>query len=74
MKQGLQTIKGWLEAITGVLASLLVVSLLINILFPDALGEFNALNNLGVWMKSVGDNGLAGVLAILLVYVWYQKK
>ena len=65
MKQGLQAVKSWLEAITGVLASLLVVSLLINILFPDALGEFSALDNLGIWMKSVGDNGLAGVLAIL---------
>ena len=56
------------------MASLLVVSLLINILFPNALGDFNALNNLGAWIQGVGDRGLAGVLAILLVYVWYQKK
>ena len=74
MKQGLQTVKSWLEAVTGVLASLLVVSLLINILFPNALGDFNGLNNLGAWIQGVGDRGLAGVLAILLVYVWYQKK
>ena len=73
MKQGLQTVKSWLEAITGVLSGLLVVSLLIGILYPGALGDFSPLENLAVWLDKVGDGGLAGLLAIMLVYVWYKK-
>ena len=73
MKQGLQTVKSWLVALTGVLAGLLVVSLLIGILYPDAFGSWSPINNLGAWLSSVGDQGLAGLLAILLVYVWYKK-
>ena len=73
MKEGLQTVKSWLEAITGVLAGLLVVSLLIGILCPDAFGSWSPINNLGAWLSSVGDRGLAGVLAIMLIYVWYKK-
>jgi|TARA_Y100000994_G_C15576539_1_gene394743 hypothetical protein len=73
MKEGLQTVKSWLDALTGVLAGLLVVSLLIGILYPDAFGSWSPINNLGAWLSSVGDQGLAGLLAILLVYVWYKK-
>ena len=73
MKEGLQTVKSWLDALTGVLAGLLVVSLLIGILYPDAFGSWSPINNLGAWLSNVGDQGLAGLLAILLVYVWYKK-
>ena len=73
MKEGLQTVKSWLDALTGVLAGLLVVSLLIGILYPDAFGAWSPINNLGAWINSVGDRGLAGLLGILLVYVWYKK-
>ena len=78
MKQGLQTIKSWLDAITQVLAGLLVVSVLIGILYPNAFGtgpgSFNPLQSIGDWIGRIGDGGLAGLLAIMLVYVWYKKR
>ena len=71
MKQGLQTVKSWLDALTGLLVGLLVVTLLIGIIWSD---QFGTLGNLESFLSRVGDKGLAGLLAIVLVIVWYKKK
>ncbi|MAV65200.1 MAG: hypothetical protein CBD97_03795 [Pelagibacteraceae bacterium TMED237] len=71
MKQGLQTIKNWLDGLTGVLTGLLVLGLLVGIIWED---YFGTLGNLARFLESVGDKGLAGLLAIVLVMMWYQKK
>ena len=71
MKQGLQTVKSWLDALTGLLIGLLVVTLLIGIIWSD---QFGTLGNLEAFLSGVGDKGLAGLLAIVLVVVWYKKK
>ena len=71
MKQGLQTVKSWLDALTGLLICLLVVTLLIGIIWSD---QFGTLGNLEAFLSRVGDKGLAGLLAIVLVVVWYKKK
>ncbi len=71
MKQGLQTVKSWLDALTGLLIGLLVVTLLIGIIWSD---QFGTLGNLEAFLSRVGDRGLAGLLAIVLVVVWYKKK
>ena len=71
MKQGLQTVKSWLDALTGLLVGLLVVTLLIGIIWSD---QFGTLGNLEAFLSRVGDKGLAGLLAIVLVIVWYKKK
>ena len=71
MKDGLQVVKTWLDGLTGLLTGLLVVSLLVGILYED---YFGTLANLNLFLSSVGDKGLAGLLAIVLVTVWYKKK
>ena len=71
MKQGLQTVKSWLDALTGLLVGLLVVTLLIGIIWSD---QFGTLGNLEAFLSRVGDKGLAGLLAIVLVVVWYKKR
>ena len=71
MKQGLQTVKSWLDALTGLLTGLLVITLLIGIIWSD---QFGTLGNLEAFLSRVGDKGLAGLLAIVLVIVWYKKK
>tara|TARA_Y100000996_G_C22470699_1_gene621986 strand:- start:690 stop:905 length:216 start_codon:yes stop_codon:yes gene_type:complete len=71
MKQGLQTVKSWLDALTGLLVGLLVITLLIGIIWSD---QFGTLGNLEAFLSRVGDKGLAGLLAIVLVVVWYKKK
>ncbi len=71
MKQGLQTIKNWLDGLTGVLTGLLVLGLLVGIIWED---YFGTLGNLARFLESVGDKGLAGLLAIVLVMMWYKKK
>ena len=71
MKQGLQVVKSWLDGITGLLTGLLVLGLLVGILYED---YFGTLGNLAKFLDTVGDKGLAGLLAIVLVTVWYKKK
>ena len=71
MKDGLQVVKTWLDGLTGLLTGLLVVSLLVGILYED---YFGTLANLNLFLSGVGDKGLAGLLAIVLVTVWYKKK
>ena len=71
MKEGLQTVKSWLDALTGLLVGLLVVTLLIGIIWSD---QFGTLGNLEAFLSRVGDKGLAGLLAIVLVIVWYKKR
>ena len=71
MKEGLQTVKSWLDALTGLLTGLLVITLLIGIIWSD---QFGTLGNLEAFLSRVGDKGLAGLLAIVLVIVWYKKK
>ncbi len=71
MKQGLQVVKTWLDGLTGLLTGLLVVSLLVGILYEDYCGT---LANLNSFLSAVGDKGLAGLLAIVLVTVWYKNK
>tara|TARA_Y100001970_G_C14107253_1_gene788858 strand:- start:987 stop:1202 length:216 start_codon:yes stop_codon:yes gene_type:complete len=71
MKQGLQTVKSWLDGLTGLLVSLLVITLLIGIIWSDTFGT---LANLEAFFSRLGDKGLAGLLAIVLVFAWYKKK
>ena len=71
MKQGLQNVKSWLDALTGLLVGLLVVTLLIGLIWSDTFGT---LGNLEAFFSRLGDQGLAGLLAIVLVFVWYKNK
>ena len=48
MKQGLQTVKSWLDALTGLLIGLLVVTLLIGIIWSD---QFGTLGNLEAFLS-----------------------
>ena len=56
MKQGLQTVKSWLDALTGLLIGLLVVTLLIGIIWSD---QFGTLGNLEAFLSRVGDKGIS---------------
>ena len=44
--------------------------ILIGILYNDAFGVINGIKNL---MQGVGDGGLAGLVALILVALWYKK-
>ena len=70
MKNGRTTISGWISAISGLLQQLIVLGVVIGILFEDRFGVIAGIGNV---MGQIGDSGLAGLVALVLVATWYKK-
>ena len=71
MKNALDFINKWLGELTEILKTLIVVGVLVGILFDD---YFQVIEGIGAVAGQFGDGGLAGLLALMIVYMWYQKK
>jgi len=70
MKQTIATISGWINDITKLLQTLVVLGIVLGILFED---YFGVIGNLSDLFSSLGEQGLAGLVALLLVVLWYKK-
>ena len=70
MKNGITTISGWLSSISGLLQQLIVLGVVTGILFGDPFGVIAGIGNL---MGQIGESGLAGLVALILVATWYKK-
>lgn len=70
MKQIISSVNEWITDITGLLQGLIVLGVVIGILFNDYFGVIGGISNL---MGQIGENGLAGLVALLLVVLWYKK-
>ena len=71
MKQMVSTVTGWIDDITEILTSLVVFGVVVGILFDDYFGVIAGIANL---MSQIGRSGLAGLVALILVVLWYKKK
>ena len=70
MKQVISSVNGWVIAITEFLQGLIVLGVVIGILFND---YFGVIGGIGKLMENIGENGLAGLVALVLVVLWYKK-
>ncbi|MBC8311943.1 MAG: hypothetical protein H8E72_06525 [Candidatus Marinimicrobia bacterium] len=70
MKKAIANITDWINEFTGLLQTLVVFGVVVGILFDDPFGVIAGIGNL---MSQVGDSGLAGLVALLLVVLWYKK-
>tara|TARA_B100001250_G_scaffold326706_1_gene290754 strand:+ start:95 stop:307 length:213 start_codon:yes stop_codon:yes gene_type:complete len=70
MKKAIANITDWINQATGLLQSLVVLGVIVGILFDD---PFGVIAGIGRLMSQVGDSGLAGLVALLLVVLWYKK-
>ena len=70
MKQIISTVNGWVTIITEFLQGLVVLGVVIGILFND---YFGVIGGIGKLMENIGENGLAGLVALVLVVLWYKK-
>ena len=70
MKKAIANITDWINEFTGLLQTLVVFGVVVGILFDDPFGVIAGIGNL---MSQVGDSGLAGLVALLLVLLWYKK-
>ena len=71
MKNALQFVNKWLGELTELLKTLIVFGLIAGILFND---YFGVIEGIGRVVGQFGDGGIAGLLALMIIALWYQKK
>ncbi|MBT3299589.1 MAG: hypothetical protein HN657_03290 [Candidatus Marinimicrobia bacterium] len=71
MRKALDTVNEWLGLLTELAKSLIVVGIVVGILFDD---YFGVIAGIGRLMSQFGDAGFAGLLALAVMVMWYQKK
>ena len=70
MKQIISTVNELVTELSSFLLSLIVLGVAVGILFNDYFGVIDGIGNL---MTGIGENGLAGLVALILVALWYKK-
>ena len=70
MKKAISTVTDWISQITDLLQSLVVLGVVTGILFND---PFGVIAGIGSLMGQIGESGLAGLVALVLVATWYKK-
>ena len=70
MKKAIVTITTWVNDLSDLLKSLLVMGILIGLVYNDLFG---VISNIGKLMSNIGDGGLAGLVALVLVVTWWKK-
>ena len=71
MLDGIKTLNEWLGIAIELLKSLVVVGIIVGIVFDDFFG---VIGGLGRIMAQFGDAGFAGILALMILVMWYEKK
>ena len=71
LKDALQTVNEWIDQVVDLLKTLVIVGIIVGILFDDFFG---VIAGLGRIMAQFGDAGFAGILALMILVMWYDKK
>ena len=71
MLKGLQNLNEWLGQLIDLAKMLVVIGIIVGILFDDFFG---VIAGLGRIMSQFGDAGFAGILALMILVTWYEKK
>ena len=71
LKDVLKTVNEYLETITDLVKTLVIIGIIVEIIFPN---RFGVIENLREIMEQFGDAGFAGLLAIMMIVMWYEKK
>lgn len=72
----LAEIKKWLGEITEISLLLVALGIVVEILFGQSVPFFGGVvANLTVLLKTLGDNGLVGLIALsIILFLFYRKK
>ena len=71
LQEVLKTVNEYLETITDLVKTLVIIGIIVEIIFPN---RFGVIENLREIMEQFGDAGFAGLLAIMMLVMWYEKK
>lgn len=76
MMNFLQEAKKWLGEITEIALLLIGLGIAVEILFGSAVPFFGGVvANLTALLKTLGDNGLVGLIALaIILYLFHRKK
>ena len=69
MKKQVADFTEWIGTFVDLLKVLVTLGIVIGILFGD---QFGVIANLGVIMTGLGEQGLAGLVALALLVSWYK--
>ena len=70
MKKYFKKINKWLIDVTEVLKNILVFTIICGLLFRDPFGVIESIGNM---ISNIGDNGISGLIALLVVVLWYRR-
>ena len=71
MRKHIKKINKWLIDVTDVLKNVLVFAVVCGLLFNDPFGIINTISNL---ISGVGEKGLAGLIALLIITTVYNRR
>ena len=71
MNKAFESVTSFVTDITSLLQGLVELGIVVGILFDDYFGVIAGLGDL---MSKFGDAGFAGLLALMLIVFWYNKK
>tara|TARA_Y100001970_G_C13725936_1_gene598999 strand:- start:173 stop:391 length:219 start_codon:yes stop_codon:yes gene_type:complete len=71
LKDVLKTVNDYLATITDLVKTLVIIGIIVEIIFPN---RFGVIENLRDIMEQFGDAGFAGLLALMMLVMWYEKK
>jgi hypothetical protein len=72
MKDQIQFLTGIVRTLTDFLVSVAIVVLMVDILFPDA--GLPIVENIAVLVEGISSEGLAGLVALLLFFMFYRQN
>jgi hypothetical protein len=75
MMHFLEEVKKWLGEITEIALLLIALGIAVEILFGNSVPFFGGIiTNLTALLKSLGDNGLVGLIALGIVIFLFRRK
>jgi len=75
MMHFLEEIKRWLGEITEIALLLIALGVAVEILFGNAVPFFGGIvTNLTALLKSLGDNGLVGLVALGIILFLFRRR
>lgn len=75
MMHFLEEIKRWLGEITEIALLLIALGVAVEILFGNAVPFFGGIvTNLTALLKSLGDNGLVGLIALGIILFLFRRR
>lgn len=71
VKETITTVTDWLRNLTELGLALILVLIVVDVLFPGTTG---VINNLGLIVAQFSNQGLAGLIALLLFLILFKNK